>query len=202
MGISIDPTPPVTRYGGAIKPAIEAIQKIFSGSYVDAAFKLGAKPTREPEVATNLARSRCEQLAKVADSVLRDGFPAHETPKGVQPLLTWRQREVFQRNAEKALYALIHAWADVDFANSEKDDGTIEKAWNPGPIKVEWTTPCAADAIMARLGDRWPIRRVFQRWDFGNQDLFWANLMNANLCGANLSEVNRKRCSDHTLSLC
>jgi len=40
MGISIDPTPPIKKWGGSIKPVIEAVADVIGQSYLDAGFKL------------------------------------------------------------------------------------------------------------------------------------------------------------------
>ena len=124
-----------------------------------------------------------QELVVVADHTLRHGFPVHNRLTKFKGDIDWRQSEVAQRNAEETLYALIAAWARAAYPFVLKDDGSIERDWEPGPIKVEWATERAAQDMLARLRDQWSrtglVDRIFQRWDLGQQNLYRADLNGA-----------------------
>ncbi len=143
------------------------------------------------------ARRRITALSTIASHTLAHGFPAHGKLVTDKRHADWRRREIFQRNAEEALYALIHAWAEVGYPFELKDDGSIERDWDPGPINVAWTTRRTAAGMLARLGDQWSdgavARQLFQRWNLMGADLSRADLRGANLFGAKLSWAKLER---------
>ncbi len=140
------------------------------------------------------ARRRITALSTIASHTLAHGFPAHGKLVTDKRHADWRRREIFQRNAEESLYALIHAWAEAGYPFEVKDDGSIERDWDPGSINVAWTTKRAAADMLARLGDQWSdgtvARQLFQCWDLSEANLGRADLSGANLFGANLSGAN------------
>ena len=78
--------------------------------------RLRVKPKSESRRDLRYAREKVRQLEKVAQTINQDGFPAHDTLEGLEtPASTWRSRELLQRNAEEALYGLIHAWAEAGY---------------------------------------------------------------------------------------
>jgi uncharacterized protein YjbI with pentapeptide repeats len=125
-----------------------------------------------------------------------------------------------QRNAEEALYGLLHSWAEAaypfELLNKDDDAG----GWQPGPVNIfkgEQSLkvgvlddrPATADAMLRRVGSQWTERGVIfdilARWDLSNQFLrmvdfqIWrrfryeqgrANLGAANLSGAYLNGAN------------
>ena len=146
------------------------------------------------------AESRLRALTAIASYTLAHGFPAHGelliADKGVAD---WRRREVFQRNAELGLYALIHAWAEAGYPIDVNDDGTVVRDWEPGIIEVAWPEKPVrpAAAMFERLRDQWAVGSykiaVFARWNFSGQSLEVTDLHGANLGGANLGGADLRR---------
>ncbi|MGI9505172.1 MAG: NACHT domain-containing protein, partial [Geminicoccaceae bacterium] len=113
-------------------------------------------------------------LGEAVTLTLRDGFPAHgELPRHSKS--HWRLREAWQRNAEEALYALLHAWARVAYPIGLIGNDRDEEGWSPGPIAMAWpdSTVTPARAMIARLRDQWGIGSIlnalFARWSFPGQ---------------------------------
>jgi len=166
--------------------------------------RLQVKPRSGDRPDLDRARKLVDQLCEVVNLTLYEGFPAHRISPAANPGDAWRNREAYQRNAETALYAAVHAWGEAGYPRALLHADGAEGSWKAGPIKIDWqvlaTLP--AMAVINRAKGHWSnegqIRPLFARWDFGSQqrlssydlrgfDLSGANLSGADLSGANLS---------------
>ncbi|MGI9490850.1 MAG: pentapeptide repeat-containing protein [Geminicoccaceae bacterium] len=147
------------------------------------------------------ARLITEALVSVASATLREGFPAH-TLQGNKVPADWRGLELMQRNAEEALYTLIHAWMRVGYPYELINELDVEGGWSAGAVQVDWPALDAADFLLRRLRDRWANRgvvmNVLQAWDFsmqdlGTSDLVLFDLVSCDFSQADLMEANMNR---------
>ncbi len=142
-------------------------------------------------------RKLIEQLCEVVNLTIDDGIPAHRVSLASNAGVAWRNLEAYQRNAEMALYAAVHAWAEVGYPRELIETDPAEDGWQAGPIKIGWPkwAVLPAIAVMNRVRGHWAdegqVRRIFARWDFGSQQLVqFYDLKGADLFGANLDEAN------------
>ena len=158
--------------------------------------RLQIKPCSRHDPDTQRARKVVEQLCEVATQTLGHGFSAHMVLPVSKGDASWRQREIYQRDAEMTLYSVIHAWAESAYPFVINDDGSIERNWDPGRIKVTWPNKSVrpAEAILRRLYDQWGngglATRIFARWDWSSQSFGYIDLHKFKLIGANLSRAN------------
>ncbi|MEZ5932162.1 MAG: pentapeptide repeat-containing protein [Alphaproteobacteria bacterium] len=150
-------------------------------------------------------RHRVDALASVAGHIHRHGFPAHGVLMASGSDTDWRKRESFQKNAEEALYALIHVWATASypFKLLYKERGV--SGWEPGPVKVEFSEGRGVADMFWRLrnrdGDEAIVNWLFQRWNLGEADLCGADLRRINLCGADLRLADLREVNFHGADL-
>jgi hypothetical protein len=147
-----------------------------------------------------------KDLAGIASHTLAYGFPAHADLLTHRGNADWRRREIFQRNAELALYAVIHAWAEVAYPRELAGKDSAEGGWEAGAVEIAWpelaTSPAAAmiDRVRAQWRDDRLARKLFARWDFGEAqrfgimdleafELYGADLRDAKLSGADLRDA-------------
>ena len=135
---------------------------------------------------TGIVQDPVNGFVAIASHILRDGFPSHGDLATHKGNADWRRREIFQRNAEEALYSLMHAWVEAElYLQSKPDDD------DAGPIKIEMTTGRALADMLNRLQDQWSddhlAKRLFRHWNLSGTDLRVANLSVANLRAARLS---------------
>lgn len=159
------------------------------------------------------ARETVQDLVAIAEHTLQHGFPVHNRLRSFKGEIDWRQSEIAQRNAEEALYALIHAWAETGYPLDLLNKGKEPGSWTPGPITIFRggatvgsfdDRPASADAMFRRVGSQWTGRGVIfdilARWDLSRQFLRLADFQirnsassersGTNLCGANLSRAH------------
>ncbi len=147
------------------------------------------------ELDWSMARRLVGQLNEVASLTIQNGFPAHGQIPGVRGR-HWRLRETWQRNAEEALYAIMHVWAEVGYPLDRLSKPEVEGGWTPGPIKVVWPSNRMrpAKAMINRLRDPWGVgvlhRKNFARWDFSQQFFEVFDLVGFNLGGADLQKAS------------
>ncbi len=162
---------------------------------------------------TEIAREKVKRLELIAKYVLQHGLPAHNRLKTFKGEIDWRHSELAQRNAEEALYALIHAWAEAGYPFEVKEDGKVERDWEPGPVKIfQGETrvlavedrPATAYAMLRRVGNQWIERGILfdimARWDLSGHFLrnvdfqiwkrFSAELGGTNFCGAKFRKAD------------
>ena len=148
----------------------------------------------------DVARKRVANLVTIVDHTLRHGFPAHKELITLKGKVDWRRREIFQRNAEEALLALVLVWGEVAFPENLIDGDLENGGWKPGPIKFNWGPNGFArlycrlsgyDGVSKRLCRRWSISSEACRTaDFTDMDLFGVNLSGAILTMSDFSDSN------------
>ena len=148
----------------------------------------------------DLARSKVTEFAEIASHTLAHGFPAHRDLLTHPGNADWRRREISQRNAEIALYAVLQAWAEVGYPRALLNKDGEEGGWRPGAIKIKWPkqTSSTAAEMINRLRAQWRndnvMTQLFVRWDFGAGKAFDAiNLAYFDLRGADLRGANCSR---------
>ena len=126
------------------------------------------------------ARNRIDALATIASHTLRHGFPADGKLVTFKGVANWRRREVFQRNAEESLYALIHSWAEASYLLGANNDRCVKRESESALVNVAWPNNGAAKAMLGRLMDEWKegyvIYYILRHWMFSGQDLSVADL--------------------------
>lgn len=162
--------------------------------------RLQVKPSSSDHPNLDRARKLVVQLCQVVNMTLYEGFPAHRISPAANPGEAWRNREAYQRNAETALYAAVHAWGEAGYPHALLNADGTEGGWLAGPIRIDWqvlaTLP--AMAIINRAKGHWDnegqIRPLFARWHFGSkQQLSSYDLRRFDLSRAKLFEADCSR---------
>jgi hypothetical protein len=113
--------------------------------------RLRVKPRADSPLDWRAARDTVVRLGHIAAYTLREGFPAHGDLGGGESDISWRRREQAQRNAEEALFALIHVWGQSGHP-TKLFGGDVEQGdWSAGAIEIDWPDRTAAGALLRRL---------------------------------------------------
>jgi hypothetical protein len=177
----------------------------------EARLRVKRRASDDPDLQS--ARERIEMLAKVATWVLHHGLPAHADVGGESNSVNWRRREQIQRNAEEALYTLIHVWAEAGYPMALLN-ASGPQGWSVGPIKINWPGYVSASSLVRRMnreqyvsifslmlvGFSWGWSRgedfkLFSRWTLQDQFFHFVDLSGFDLSGSDLSDSAFLQCS-------
>ena len=154
--------------------------------------RLRVKPDASSSLDWQAARDKVARLARIAEWTLREGLPAHGDLGGGDADPSWRRREQAQRDAEEALYALIHVWGEAGYPMGLLGADVEQGGWSAGAVEIAWPERTAAGALLRRLAPHGVsaeasiARGLFSRMGLASATLSFANLFRADLRGADL----------------